>query len=245
MGFVLAQFNKMTAQLSEQRRWLEVSQRLAAWQDVARAMAHELKNPLTAMKMALGRIARVDPSARAEADRARMTESISLLEEQVDALMRMTQSFSDFAKLPAASRKPVRLKPLLEEVAALYAQQASTGVQVVDAADLELQADPDQLRRVLSNLVKNAIEASADTAEPVKLSAQQRGDRAVITVRDHGHGLSGPLAMGQFVEGISQKPGGSGLGLPITQKIVHEHGGTLRLEPAPDRGTLATVELPL
>lgn len=246
LAFAVEQFNRMTAQLVEQRGRLEVTQRLAAWQDVARAMAHDLKNPLTAMKMALARIARVDPSSGSPADRARLGESVALLEDQVGALMRMAQSFSEFARLPAAAPTEVPLRGLAGEVCRLYAEgRADVGVRLAPGDEVVARADPDLLRRALSNLVKNALEASPAGAGPVVLAVEAlEGATARITVRDHGAGVSEALAMGRFVEGLSQKPGGSGLGLPITQKIAHQHGGSLALSPADGGGTLAVILLP-
>jgi len=244
LAFVVDRFNRMAAELADQRRRLEVTQRLAAWQEVARAMAHELKNPLTAMKMALARIARLE-AARGEAEQARLAESAALLDEQVDVLMRMAQSFSELAKMPPADPRPLSLRPLLNEVCALYRTHGSVGVALSPGQDARVRADADQLRRAFANLVKNAVEASAEGAPAVEVALAAAEGRVRITVRDRGQGISRPISMGQFVEGGSRKPGGSGLGLPITQKILHEHGGSLRLEPAEGGGTLATAELPL
>jgi len=115
---------------------------------------------------------------------------------------------------------------------------------VAPGGELQIQADADQLRRAVSNLIKNALEASPSGAAPVEVGLEQQAGTARITVRDHGPGVPAPLVMGRFVEGLSQKPGGSGLGLPITQKIIHEHGGTLVLLPADGGGTRAVIELP-
>lgn len=237
LAFVVQQFNQMTGQLVEQRDRLEVTQRLAAWQEVARSMAHELKNPLTAMKMALGRLARVDLQAP---DPVRMTESVSLLEDQVDALMRMTHSFSEFARLPAAAPVELPLRALVSEVAHLYAaQRPDCAVELSPGSEVRARVDGDLLRRAVSNLIKNALEASPPGAGSVEVAVAQQDQTVTISVRDHGVGMDRPLALGR-----SDKPGGSGLGLPITQKIIHEHGGTLALVPAEGGGTRAVIRLP-
>jgi two-component system, NtrC family, nitrogen regulation sensor histidine kinase NtrY len=242
LQFLLAGFNRMGRELALQRERLRATERMAAWQDVARALAHELKNPLTAMRLALARLSRPD----APPDATRLAESVALLREEVELLIRMTRSFSDFARLPAPRFQPVALRPLLAEVCALYQGTAPVPVELLPGPEPTLQADPDGLRRLFGNLVKNAAEASTPGAAPVRLSIEALAASVRIAIRDGGSGIPSALEGPALTRGLfSTKPGGSGLGLPISQKIAHEHGGALRLEPAPERGTLALVELPL
>ena len=242
LQFLLVQFNRMGRELAAQRERLKAAEQIAAWQDVARALAHELRNPLTGMKLALARLSRGD----APPDATRLTESVSLLQEEVERLMRMTRSFSDFARLPAPRFQPVALRPLLADVCALYQDTSPVPVELQPGPEPSLSADPDGLRRLFGNLLKNATEASASGAAPVRLSIEALPSLVRISIRDGGSGIPGVLEGPALTRGLfSTKPEGSGLGLPIAQKIVHEHGGTLRLEPAPGGGTLALVELPL
>ena len=234
---LVRQFNSMTAQLDAQRRRLQLTEELAAWQAVARGLAHELKNPLTAMRMAVARVARIDSQPAAE--------SAQLLGEQIDVLLRMTDSFSQFAKLPAPRKISLDLAELLRETSTLYSGGAPVPV-VCDADSLRLDADPDQLRRAFGNLIKNALEASKPGDGPVHIEARADGGRARVFVRDGGAGVAKRLDGAQLLRSLgTTKPQGSGLGLPIAQKIVHEHGGTLSLEPREGRGAQAVVELPL
>lgn len=241
--FLFAGFNRMGQELLAQRERLKAAEQIAAWQDIARALAHELKNPLTAMKLSLARLSRPDA---APPDATRITEAVALLQEEVDLLMRMTQSFSAFARLPAPRFQPVGLRPLLTEVCALYQGTSPVPVELVPGDEPTLHADPDGLRRLFGNLLKNATEASAPGAPPVRLAVEPRPASVRVTLRDHGTGVPEVLEGAALTRGLfSTKPGGSGLGLPIAQKIAHEHGGSLRLEPAPGGGTLALVDLPL
>ncbi len=245
LQFLLGQFNKMGQELLSQRERLKSAEQIAAWQDVARALAHELKNPLTAMKLSLARLTRTDvPTPH---DTTRITEAVALLQEEVDLLMRMTQSFSTFARLPAPRFQDVPLRPLLAEVCALYEGTSPVPVALLPGAEATLRADPDGLRRLFGNLVKNAAEASAGSPAPVLVTLEPLDAGGVrVTVKDGGSGIPAVLEGPALTRGLfSTKPGGSGLGLPISQKIVHEHGGSLRLEPAPGGGTLARVDLPL
>jgi two-component system nitrogen regulation sensor histidine kinase NtrY len=241
--FLFAGFNHMGQELLTQRERLKAAEQIAAWQDIARALAHELKNPLTAMKLSLARLSR---SEGAPPDAARISEAVALLQEEVDLLMRMTQSFSAFARLPAPRFQPVALRPLLAEVCSLYQGTSPVPVELAPGEDVTLQADPDGLRRLFSNLVKNAIEASQPGAAPVRITVEPGPSALRITLRDGGTGIPAVLEGAALTRGLfSTKPGGSGQGLPISQKIAHEHGGSLRLEPAPSGGTLALVDLPL
>jgi two-component system nitrogen regulation sensor histidine kinase NtrY len=162
----------------------------------------------------------------------------------------MSQSFAEFARLPDPQPRPLDLGALVEEVAALYrAESPPGGLKVAAQVHPVIQADGDQLRRALGNLLKNAIEASAtaDGAIEVELAPGGAPSRVSITVRDRGQGIPAAIEGVELMRGLrSSKSGGSrGLGLPIAYKIIHDHGGRLRLEPAGDGGTRAVIELPV
>jgi len=237
MQFLGTRLRAMARELVEGRRRLRISEGLAAWREVARALAHELRNPLTAMQMAVARLARPpDP---------RLAEPLALLEEELALLGRLTQSFATFAKLPEPVRLPLDGAALVAEVCALYGGAGPVAVQCAVSAPLPLAADADQLRRALGNLIKNALEASRAGDGPVRVEAAREAGAVRITVSDAGSGIGRPLGAAELTRSLgSAKAGGSGLGLPIANKIVHEHGGSLRLEPLPGRGTRAVMELP-
>ncbi|HYV45347.1 MAG TPA: HAMP domain-containing sensor histidine kinase [Myxococcaceae bacterium] len=236
LSYLVDRFNKMAAELLAQRERLRTTEQLAAWRDVARALAHELKNPLTAMKMSLARLTRASPSPSPDADRQR--EPLALLDEEVSVLMRMTQAFSEFARLPAAAPQVLDVAAVAREVAALYG-----AVQVDAPEEARALADPDQLRRALGNLAKNAVEAAAGAE--VRVEVRPEAAAVVVRVMDRGPGIGSVVEGAALLAGLSStKAGGSGLGLPISHRIVAEHGGTLRLEPREGGGTVATVRLP-
>jgi len=195
------------------------------------------KNPLTAMRMAVARVARLGS--------APATESAQLLGEEIDVLLRLTESFSQFAKLPAPQKISVDLAELLRETSTLYSGGSPVPVECV-TDPLRLDGDPDQLRRAFGNLIKNALEASRPGDGAVEIEAREHAGMARVQVRDRGAGIPARLDGAQLLRSLgTTKPQGSGLGLPIAQKIVHEHGGTLVLEPREGRGAQAIVELPL
>ncbi|HZN94346.1 MAG TPA: HAMP domain-containing sensor histidine kinase [Myxococcales bacterium] len=236
LAYLVDRFNRMAAELLAQRERLRTTEQLAAWRDVARALAHELKNPLTAMKMSLARLSRAP--AAADGERERLSEPLALLDEEVSVLMRMTQAFSEFARLPAAAPREVDVAAVAREVAALYG-----AVQVDAKEEARAQVDPDQIRRALGNLVKNAVEAAAGAE--VRVEVRREVEAVVVRVLDRGPGIGQVLEGAGLLAGLSStKAGGSGLGLPISHRIVAEHGGTLRLEPLEGGGTVATMRLP-
>ncbi len=167
LQFLISQFNRMAGELQTQRSRLEVTEKLAAWQDVARMLAHELKNPLTAMKMSLARLTR-GRAPTESVDTGKLTESLAILEQEIEVLLRMTQSFSTFAKLPPPTLRPIELSSLLEETCELYRAEFHGDGEV------RIEADPDQLRRAFGNLVKNANEASNPDDGPVRVELQSR-----------------------------------------------------------------------
>jgi len=240
LDYLARELNGMGRELAVQRARLQVSEQLAAWRDVARTMAHDLKNTLTAMRMALARLARPGGSDD------RVADSVSLLQQELEVLIRMTQSFSDFARLPEPQRGPVDLAGLLEEVAALYRDQApQAGLALRAESRPTVVGDADQLRRAFGNLVRNALEASAPGA-PVTIELRAGDGRVEVLVRDEGSGIGAAIEGADLVRGLgsAKEAGRRGLGLPIAQKIVHDHGGRLRLEPRAPHGTDAVVELP-
>src|SRR5205085_1709565 len=163
LRLLVRQFNRMTAELEAQRERLQLTEELAAWQAVARGLAHELKNPLTAMRMAVARVARLDSQPA--------IESAELLGEQIDVLLRMTESFSQFARLPVPRKVQVDLAELLQETSTLYSGGAPVPVECV-SDPLPLEGDPDQLRRAFGNLIKNALEASHPGDGAVEIEAR-------------------------------------------------------------------------
>lgn len=246
LELLVRQFNRMSAELLAQRERLKVSEGLAAWQSVARGLAHELKNPLTAMKLALARLGRLAEQApAAEGAAGRLREATGLLADEIDVLLRMTEGFSQFAKLPAPEPRPLDLGLLVREACALWRPGAPVEL-VCEAPALETVGDPDQLRRLVGNLVKNAVEASTPGGGAIEVALAAEGARATLWVRDRGAGIPRPLEGAETLRALgSTKPHGSGLGLPIAHKIAHDHGGRLVLAPRAGGGTEARVELPL
>ena len=206
-------------------------QRAQAWADVARRLAHEIKNPLTPIQLSAERLQH-KLTERVPADaQALLHKSVQTIVEQVEAMKRMVNEFRDYARLPTATLKPLDLKALVNDVAGLYEE---TKVPIVWALDdvPEVQADAEQLRQVLHNLVQNAQDACADVAQPqvgVSLRVGAQGRRVHLSVRDNGPGFAPQLLARAFEPYVTTKPKGTGLGLAVVKKIADEHHADVRL----------------
>lgn len=237
LGDLVDAFNRMTGELQRSKDELVRAERIAAWQGVARRLAHEIKNPLTPIGLAMHRI-------RMKADDPVVAECVEAVLEETENLKRLADEFSLYARLPAPEKEPVAAGELLRGVVEMYLARAAIEVRWEGwEEDSPVPADPGQLRQVFSNLVKNAVEAMEGRGTLVLLR-QQEGGWLTITVQDTGPGL--PAATGEvFRPYVTTKEAGTGLGLAIAQKIVADHGGRLEATTAPEGGAVFKVVLPV
>ena len=224
---------------------LEKIQRLAAWREVARRIAHEIKNPLTPIKLSAQRLQRKYAKSVGEPVFDECTE---LIVKQVERLQNMVTEFSAYAKLPEVQPRPDFLAPLLEEVAALF---ENTHREIhwtlrFGSPIQEFPFDREGLRKVFINLFTNAAEALKETYDgEVEVTAFHLPDKnvVIIEVADNGPGLPADSSR-LFEPYYTEKKGGTGLGLTIVRSIVSDHGGAVRARPGEPRGTVFVVELP-
>jgi nitrogen fixation/metabolism regulation signal transduction histidine kinase len=242
-GMVLV-FDDMTALVRAERN--------AAWADVARRLAHEIKNPLTPIQLAAERLRRkylgtVAPEMAGVLDRSTHT-----IIQQVQALKQMVDAFNEYARPPQLQLGTVNIASLIAEVLYLYRDNPE-GVELAERVpdrELRVEADAGRLRQLLHNLVKNAVEAVRDGGgHRVEVAAcprrAERGDYLEITVSDDGPGLPREADIDIFEPYVSNKAKGSGLGLAISKKIVEEHGGEIHAEDGALGGARLVVRLPL
>ena len=227
------------------------AQRNAAWSEVARRLAHEIKNPLTPIQLAAERLRHKYLHKVQSIDAAQMDRLTRTIVEQVESMKEMVNAFSDYARTPAMRPRFVDLNALVLDVVELY-RNASPAVRFETRLGQPLapvHADPDRLRQVLHNLLKNAIEACGDRDAPwvrAETRAGSAGDEAMVefSVRDSGAGFHGDIADRIFDPYVTSKSKGTGLGLAIAKKIVEEHGGAISGRNAPNGGARITVHLP-
>lgn len=209
------------------------AQRTQAWGEVARRLAHEIKNPLTPIQLSAERLEMKLTGKVGAPEQALLTKSVKTIVDQVDAMKRLVNEFRDYARLPAAELKPVDLNSLAIDVLNLYANDNSH-VRVVSELDSEcpnVQGDAQQLRQVLHNLIQNAQDSTAsagraDDLHPVKLKTQwlAASQRVRLSVLDSGTGFPEHILKRAFEPYVTTKDKGTGLGLAVVKKIADEHG---------------------
>ncbi|HEX8408667.1 MAG TPA: ATP-binding protein [Thermoanaerobaculia bacterium] len=214
------------------------AQKLAAWNEAARRIAHEIKNPLTPIQLSAERIAR-----KFGKEQPQIEEGCRVIVDEVSHLKRMVDEFARFARMPAIHLRHAQLAEILQQAAGLYRDvKPHVTISVDVAPDLELLMDPEQIRRAVGNLLKNAVEAT-DSGE-IRVSARKAPHRVVIEVADPGRGVPDSDKDKLFLPYFSTKGRGTGLGLAIVHRIVRDHDGQIHVHDNQPRGTRFEIELP-
>jgi signal transduction histidine kinase len=245
VGELVQAFNRMTADLARSRARLAQAERVAAWREVARRLAHEIKNPLTPIAMSVETLRDALAAGRPEF-REIFAEGTAAISEEVRRLKRIVDEFSRFARLPAPEPSPIPAAELAQAVLALY-PAAPAGVELVRDVPADLpavRADRDQILQVLLNLVRNALDAMP-AGGTLRVAARRDGDEVAFTVSDSGAGIAPGDLPRVFEPYFTTKEGGTGLGLAIAQRIVEEHGGRIDVASTPGEGATFTVRLPV
>ena len=241
-------FNHMTEELTSQRERLVQSERVAAWRELARRLAHELKNPLFPLQITVENLVRARDLPPAEFDEV-FRESTSTLGAEIGNLKTIIGRFSDFSKMPKPELERIDARNLVERVRSLYESAAAQGAEKIrfstdiTSASMPLMADPELLHRALSNLVLNAIDAMPDGGD-LTVAAQPRGDRIELRVADTGAGLTPEECERLFTPYYTTKQHGTGLGLAIVQSVVADHAGTIAVESRAGGGATFIITLP-
>jgi nitrogen fixation/metabolism regulation signal transduction histidine kinase len=228
------------------------AQRNAAWSEVARRLAHEIKNPLTPIQLSAERL-RHKYLGKMPADDSKALDRLTrTIVQQVEAMKAMVNAFSDYARAPQIQLRDVDVNELVTDVVELYrASNSEISIETMLADNLPpMEADADRLRQILHNLVKNALEASpAEGAARIIIETllvhESSRDLIEIRTRDFGRGLPEDLADDIFDPHVTTKTKGSGLGLAIVKKIVEEHGGVVWAENRADAGASIIMQFPL
>jgi two-component system, NtrC family, nitrogen regulation sensor histidine kinase NtrY len=240
-------FNQMACELETQRRDLERSNRLAAWAEMARQVAHEVKNPLTPIQLSAEHLRRVWQDRERHADFGATLEACTdAILKQVRSLRGIVTEFSAFARPPAAALAPQDPAALLEEIVRPYQAALPQGVVLTleTAPAPAVMADRRLLERAIVNLIENALQAVGQKGRIAVRLRRPSPDRVEIEVADSGPGLDPEVRDRIFEPFFSTKTAGSGLGLALVKKTVEDHGGGVRLESEPGAGTRAILWLP-
>ncbi|GAB7027609.1 sensor histidine kinase [Geotalea toluenoxydans] len=223
------------------------AQRMAAWREVARRIAHEIKNPLTPIKLSAQRL-RKRYLSRFEGEEKVFDECTDMIIKSVDELKTLVDEFSNFARMPAAQPSPNNLNEILHEAITLY-QEAHRNITFSLRTDENIptiQLDRDQIKRVLINLLDNAVAAIDGNGAIIIESTYNRELKMVtFTVADTGHGILPEDRARLFEPYFSTKKAGTGLGLAIVNTIISDHHGFIRTKDNQPKGTIFTIELPI
>ena len=246
-GELAGAFSRMHRSLELQRQRSLAAERVAAWSEVARHVAHEVKNPLAPIRLTVENLKRARECGHEGFDEM-FEEGMRTIQEEVEQLSRLVGEFSEFARLPAPRRRPVDLEPLLDAAIELFAAEPGIAIARRYASELpRIELDPDQVSRAFKNVIGNAVESmrGARTAHR-KLEVETRlepGTVAVV-VADSGPGLTAEAARRMFEPYFTTKPEGTGLGMAITYRILVEHGGEISAENRPEGGARVMISLP-
>ncbi len=223
------------------------AQRDAAWAEVARRLAHEIKNPLTPIQLSAERLA-VKLSGKLDAsDEETLSRGTQTIVAQVAAMKHMVDDFAIYARQPRPGRmQPVDINALLLDVLGLYENlRPHVSLKLVDDNPV-IQGEPTRLRQVFHNLLQNAIDAQADSVTPAyDIAVEIRGSELALSIGDRGSGFPGDMIRRAFEPYVTTKAKGTGLGLAIVRKIVEEHHGRVTVENRPLNGALVTLYFPL
>ena len=234
------------------------AERAQAWGEVARRLAHEIKNPLTPIQLSAERLQRRLIGKLEAQDDAVLTKSVKTIVEQVDAMKRLVNEFRDYARLPSAELKPLQLNTLISDVLALYASEPHDNemrAQIhteLDAACPAILGDEQQLRQVIHNLLQNAQDACetrghglATARVNVRTEWREQRQRVRMTVTDTGPGFAPNILQRAFEPYVTTKAKGTGLGLAVVKKIADEHGATIKLNNVPESGDIQGAQVSL
>ena len=246
IGLLVREYNKMIDALDDSVNKLSEVERQGAWREMAKQVAHEIKNPLTPMRLSLQHL---EYSIQRNDDniKEKITKTIQLLIRQIDSLSTMAEEFSSFAKMPEPKIEVIDFKLVLTDAKLLMEREMGQQI-TMDLPDSEIwiNADPHQLGRVFNNLFKNALQAIPDNrVAQVKVLAEIKDAKVVIQVVDNGKGIPEELYKKIFSPNFSTKNSGMGLGLAISKKIVNQFGGTIMFNSTMDVGTTFTLSFPL
>jgi nitrogen fixation/metabolism regulation signal transduction histidine kinase len=246
IGQLVEQYNVMLKKLEISMERLAQSEREGAWKEMAKQVAHEIKNPLTPMKLHLQHL-----QMSIDRDDGHLKEKIAsisgILIEQIDQLSRMADEFSSFAKMPVAILETCNLHQVLSSSIDLFKSQKDLTIMYTGRhKDVMVHIDQDQMKRVFTNILKNAQQAARDNEEcRIEVDTLLENDYITISFRDNGKGIEEEVRDRIFTPNFSTKNSGMGLGLAICRKIVEQVNGTITFTSETNKGTTFYVTLPV
>ncbi len=244
IGELIHAFESMTKDLKRSRKELIRVEREVAWKEMAKQVAHEIKNPLTPMKLSLQHLRQTYKDKVPDLDRVFDEVSRTLI-EQIDTLGRIASEFSHFARMPKPRVEECDVNVILVESTRLFEQEANIRFEVNPAGDLPpVMADREELRRAFINIIRNGIQAMENGGNIVIRTAREKSD-VVVSIQDFGDGIPAEFKERLFQPNFSTKTDGMGLGLAIVKKTVDDLNGTIEIESETGKGTTVTIRIPV
>ena len=245
IGEIIKSYNYMLEKMEESEKRLAKSERESAWKQMARQVAHEIKNPLTPMRLSIQHLVR-SYKARPEGLDEKTEKVMKTLLVQIDSLVNIANSFSEFARMPEPQKTVFNLIEILQEVAELYSHDEKVQIELHFPTDeIFVDSDRDQLSRVLNNLIKNAIQAMEEGKGKIEIGLKKLGTKVIAEFKDNGKGIPDELKDKIFQPDFSTKTSGMGLGLAMAKQIVENTGGIIYFTSEIDVGTTFYIELPM
>ncbi len=246
IGGLVTEYNKMVVKLEESATSLAKSEREGAWREMARQVAHEIKNPLTPMKLS---IQYLQKSIENGNDNIKdLTTKVSqTLVEQIDHLSSIASDFSQFANIGNSKIEEIDLVPVLQSLQLLFSNENDVVISVhIEANQTKILADKTQINRLFTNLIKNGIQAyEYDIIKTIDINVKNIDDKILITCTDYGNGIADALQEKIFTPNFTTKSSGTGLGLAISKGIVEQASGTISFKTALNIGTSFYVKFPI
>lgn len=241
IGLLIESFNKMAEDLKENRRKRLEAEQIAAWREIARRLAHEIKNPLTPIQLTVQQLRDKYPGDDPMYQKL-VTDCTEIVTEEVENLRALVQEFADFARMPALLLAPKNMNDIVQDVIRLY---PDARIRQKLSSDLPtMQLDIEQIRRVLINLIENGIDAAGEKAQ-ITIETEMAEEDVCLRVSDNGPGVPEEERQRIFQPYISSKDSGMGLGLAVVRGIIEDHRGHISVTDAPSGGAQFEICLPL
>jgi len=242
IGDLVDSFNKMSRDLAKSKENLKKAEREAAWRDIARRVAHEIKNPLTPMKLSIQHLYNMFLEKDMESFEKVLIKTRDLISTEIDKLNRIATAFSDFAKLPRRNYEPLNINNVLEDIVALYSLDKKVEFVKVLSPDLnKVNADHLEINRIFQNIIKNAVQSILQKGRIEVMSANE-GDFVVVKISDNGHGIEPEILNKLFEPNFSTKSTGMGLGLTITKKSLDDMKAQISINSKVNEGTTVIIK---
>lgn len=239
---LIISFNKMSQELQSNRNKLIQAEKDAAWRDMARILAHEIKNPLTPIRLSLERLEIKHALKSKDFDKV-FSNVTAVIHEEIDNLQTFASEFSKFARLPEAVMKHYNVNKQLAEICTPYQTELKIDLKLEEKLPL-LFADKIQVKQVLENLIQNSINAAKDNFV-IKISTSFTDSIINISIQDNGYGIDVKNINKIFKPYFTKSRGGTGLGLAIVKRIIESHGGSIDVESQVDVGTTFNLSFPI